>query len=499
MNRISIIVAILSFLSASTSWGQLRDWPYSRTSEELQGYYSHDAIQPYLQHSYVPAEGVQYEIISTDQNKGGKLRPLAFLTGGYQIDPDQEIPTVNLVGIDYYNELNPQWSIRGSYIAGASLFPSYFEEYATNRSIYPGLGFNRSQSELNFANQFMGQVKYSPTEHFSFELGNGKNFWGNGHRSLILSDLTSPYSYFKINTRVWKLQLTNLYSRLQNFTEDRLLGSTRTKYTASHALSFQATPNLNLTFFESVVWQATDSMSTRNFEFNYINPVIFYRPVEYYQGSADNVLLGLGFEWEPLQTASIYGQLVVDEFLLREVMDRNGWWGNKFAGQLGVHLKPFNPNGYSFRSEVNVARPFTYTHGSPVQSYTHLGQSLAHPLGTNFFEWVNILKYDNKAWRIEEQFNWAIFGRDFGGENFGGDIFRSYTNPAMQYGNQIGQGQRNEVLLNKFTVERKLGSSNARVFVSHMWRVQMSETNRDVNHFVLIGVRLNVTPPVSDF
>ncbi|MFZ6050911.1 hypothetical protein [Halocola ammonii] len=498
MNRISLIVAILSFFSVSKSWGQQLDWPYSRTTEELQTFDSHDAIQPYVQHSYKPVESQHYNT-RLENGKNSKLRPLAYLSGGYQIDPEQRIPAINLAGVEYYNQFNPQWSVRASYIAGFALFPNYFENYAESRNIFPGIGPNRSKSEMTFGNQFMGSVKYSPTEHFSFELGNGKNFWGSGHRSLILSDLTSPYPYFKINTRVWKLQLTNLYSRLQNFTEDKLLGDTRAKYTASHALSFQATPKLNFTLFESVVWQATDSMSTRNFEFNYINPVIFYRPVEYYQGSADNVLLGLGFEWQAIQTVSLYGQLVVDEFLLREVMDRNGWWGNKFAGQLGVFLTPSNPNGYSFRSEVNVARPFTYTHGSPIQSYTHLGQSLAHPLGTNFFEWINILEYESSDWHFEEQFNWAIFGRDVDGQNFGGDIFRSYTNPAMQYGNEIGQGQLNEVLLNKLTIERKVGNSKARVFLSHMWRVQVTDDLRDVNHFALIGVKINVTPPISDF
>jgi hypothetical protein len=498
MNRLSLIVAFL-LLSTSTSWSQVNDWPYSRTTEEAKDVFPHDPIQPYRLHSYKPVEGQVYEIQSVEEKKGGKLRPLAYLSGGYEIEPSQNYPTVNLAGIDYYNRFNPQWSLRASLVAGLAKFPAYFDAYANDRSIFPGLGFNRSENEASFAYQFVGNVKYSPTEHFSFELGNGKNFWGSGHRSLILSDLASPYPYFKITSRVWKLQLTNLYSRLQNFTEDRLLGNTRTKYTAAHALSFNVTSKLNLTFFESVVWQATDSLSTRNFEFNYLNPVIFYRPVEYYQGSADNVLLGLGFDWQPLQQVSLYGQLVVDEFLLREVMDRNGWWGNKFAGQLGVHVTPLNPNDLSFRSEVNLARPFTYTHGSPVQSYTHLGQSLAHPLGTNFFEWVNILKYDNKTWRIEEQFNWAVFGRDVGDENFGGDIFRSYTNPAMQYGNSIGQGQRNEVFLNKLTVERKLGKANARVFLSHMWRYQKTEQNGGTNHFALLGVKLNVTPPVSDF
>ena len=55
-----------------------------------------------------------------------------------------------------------------------------------------------------------------------------------------------------------------------------------------HLLSFNVTDWLNFSVFESIVWQGKDTLNNRGFDINYINPFVFYRPVEYNIGSADN-------------------------------------------------------------------------------------------------------------------------------------------------------------------------------------------------------------------
>ena len=45
------------------------------------------------------------------------------------------------------------------------------------------------------------------------------------------------------------------------------------------------------------------------------------------------------------------------------------------------------------QAEYNSARPFTYSHASLFTNYAHYRQPLAHPLGSNFKEFVFIGRY----------------------------------------------------------------------------------------------------------
>ena len=67
----------------------------------------------------------------------------------------------------------------------------------------------------------------------------------------------------------------------------------RKKWNVMHYLDWSVTDWLNIGFFETIIWQDEDSLGHRGLEFNYLNPVIFLRPVEYTVGSPDNVLMGL--------------------------------------------------------------------------------------------------------------------------------------------------------------------------------------------------------------
>ncbi len=199
-----------------------------------------------------------------------------------------------------------------------------------------------------------------------------------------------------------------------------------------------------LDFFESVVWQAGDSTYYRGFDPFYINPIQFYRPVEYSIGSSDNSLLGFDFSLKIKEKWILYSQFMLDEFLLREISAGDGWWANKFAIQVGLKaFEPFNSKGLFVRAEFNLARPFTFSHGSSKQNYAQLGEAIGHPLGSNFYEGllelnINIGKYG----RLENLFLAYIKGVDPEGENLGGDIFKSYTNPTNTYGNYITQGDQ---------------------------------------------------------
>ena len=89
------------------------------------------------------------------------------------------------------------------------------------------------------------------------------------------------------------------------------------KWNVMHYLDWSVTKWLNIGIFETIIWQNEDSLGVyRGFEFNYLNPVIFLRPVEFSVGSPDNVLMGITGKLTLFKNHILYGQLAIDEFKL---------------------------------------------------------------------------------------------------------------------------------------------------------------------------------------
>jgi len=178
-------------------------------------------------------------------------------------------------------------------------------------------------------------LTYTPSKFLDIQLGYGRNFLGDGYRSLLLSDGSSPYPYLKINTKFWKIKYTNTYMWMKDVRDGVTVdGTYATKYVANHFLSWNVSKRMNLGFFESVVWA---NQNNRGFDMNFINPIIFYRAVEFSSSSkSGNMLLGLTSKYKWNNQINLYGQLLIDEFSFNEVKAGNNSWKNKFAYQLGA-------------------------------------------------------------------------------------------------------------------------------------------------------------------
>ena len=127
----------------------------------------------------------------------------------------------------------------------------------------------------------------------------------------------------------------------------------------------------------------------RRFEPHYLLPLTSIRPTEYAQGSSDNALVGLEGKLRLGKTTNkqqrfLYGQLLLDELIVEEILGSTGWWGNKY-GMLGGICWTY-PRG-AWRAELSGVRPWTYSHYTPTSAYLH-GLDAPWPtrLGANFFE-----------------------------------------------------------------------------------------------------------------
>jgi hypothetical protein len=378
--------------------------------------------------------------------------------------------------------------------------PDYLMRWMDSTSIMPGVGKAHFTEGLGYhAHNFFGKLGYQAGKRVYLEAGRGKNFWGDGYRSLILSDNAAAYPYARLSLDIWKFRYNAMWAQTT-------FGSEK-KYFAMHGISMNATKRIQFSLFEMVTWQAVDSLSNRQLDFHYLNPILFYRPVEYAQGSADNVILGAGMKWRPTKKIQVYSQVVIDEFLLKEIKQQLGWWANKFGGQVGVRVFDLVP-GLNIQSELNAVRPFTYTHGSPLQSWGHNSQPLAHPWGANFWEWVNIAKYQKGLYTLTNKNIWGSFGRDGLdddgdgiGENWGGDIFRSYRKPYRQYGNKLLQGERSIIHFNEFSISRKFDKyPNLVVSATYLLRYEHKANVNFLDNYIFIGIQMDgFLKPVTDF
>jgi hypothetical protein len=176
-----------------------------------------------------------------------------------------------------------------------------------------------------------------------------------------------------------------------------------------------------------------------------LNPIIFYRYVESYIGSQDNAILGFDFRWLVGKKASIYSQFILDEFLTKYLFNGSKSWTNKYSFQLGgKYIDAFGVPNLDLQAEYNLVRPYTYSHKDGGRNYMHYGQSLAHPLGANFREYLGIVRYKISS-RLSAYgtIMMATQGKDPTNDpsiNFGGDITKSYESRNGDKGQKIGQG-----------------------------------------------------------
>ena len=320
--------------------------------------------------------------------------------------------------------------------------PLFVQERILNTRAIPGAGrYNSYKLTGVDYSDARGGVTFNAAKYIDFQFAYDKNFIGNGYRSLFLSDFGASYLFLKVNTKIWKFNYQNIFMELNpQFPQatrdgDVLLDK---KYAAIHHLSINATPWLNLGLFEAVIFGRKN-----HFDFTYLNPIIFLRTAEKQNNSPDNGLVGFDLKANIAHKAQVYGQLMLDELIIKELRAGNGWYGNKFGIQLGgKYIDLFKIKNLDLQAELNLVRPFTYSHYDSTDSYGHYNQPLAHPLGANFIEAIGIIRYQPlpKLTTSARLILWKQ-GVDTGNANYGSNIFKRYTTrSAGDYGYRLPSG-----------------------------------------------------------
>lgn len=390
-------------------------------------------------------------------------------------------------------------------------FADYYNQYAIsirpsggNPAVIPGIGIAKEfkTDAFDFPSAD-ANLTYSPNQFINLQLGYGRNFLGDGYRSLLQSDGTSPYPYFKINTTFWKIKYTNTYMWLKDLREEVTTDRAyATKYMANHYLSWNISNRFNLGVFESVVWTTSND---RGFDMNFVNPIVFYRTVEFNSSSrAGNALLGLTGKYKWNNEVNFYGQFLIDEFSVDAVKERNKSWKNKFGYQFGAkYYDAFGIDNLLLQAEYNIVRPYVYSHSDPITNYAHNNQSMGHQWGGNFKEFIFVARYFKGRYFADAKVTVGKRGLDFNTEdddyNYGGNIYLDYEeNRPYDTGVKVGQGNTTKVFIGDIQVGYLINpSTNLKVFANVIYRnfdptAETTNTFKQNSTWFTIGVRADL-------
>ncbi len=386
------------------------------------------------------------------------VSPVLYLSGGKDNRLDDAL-TINTRGVEIRGMIDRKIGFYTFLGENQSILPLYVSEQLSGNPVVPHEGFWKDfkKSGVDFF-QTRAYIDFNLSKHIYMQFGNDRTFIGNGYRSLIFSDYSPPNLFLRSNLKVWKINYLFQINRMAadvRGTSGGLQSGRRypEKFMAFHHASINIGKKFNLGVFESVVFSPKDSLNNNTFDLSYLNPVIFYRSIEQQFGSSDNALLGLDFKWLATKGISVYGQAVLDEFVLNEIKSGDGWWANKFALQGGIkYIDALGVPNLDMQVEANVVRPYTYSHGTQYGSYSNYRQSLAHPLGANFNEWIAIVRYQPipKLNLVAKVINVKI-GRDGVDENWGSDLLKDNGTREQERNNKIAQGTTNTILFLDFT------------------------------------------------
>ncbi|WP_439152333.1 gliding motility protein RemB [Winogradskyella sp.] len=478
---------------------------YARFDDEMNaiGTNSHTAAKPFIYNDVSKYYNIKAEIesLAKDTNSwfGRKLYnehlvevqgkdywftvdPILDLQAGADSEGDDGTWN-NTRGVFIQAGLGKRFNLTASVYESQGRFADYFNEFAESLkafgpdpAIIPGRGIAKRFKDNSYDYPVAeAYLSYTPADFLNIQFGHGKNFIGDGYRSLFQSDVASPHPFLKLNASFWKIKYTSTWMWLKDVRPEVTVdGAFFTKYMANHYLSWNVSKRLNIGLFESVIWADSNG---RGFDINYLNPIIFFRAIEFQTGQdAGNAILGLSGKYKWNNKVNIYGQFILDEFSLSDVTGGDKSWKNKFGFQLGAkYFNAFEVDNLLLQAEYNQVRPYTYSHNSIVLNYAHFNQPMAHLWGSNFRELVLIGRYNYKRWFADAKFIIGQRGFDFNTPddpfNYGGNIYADEDNRIGDTGIKIGQGNKT----NSFMTEIKAGyllnpTTNLKLFTNIIYR-----------------------------
>lgn len=409
---------------------------------------------------------------------------------------------INTRGYQFGGSIGTKFTFYTSGFENSAVFPAYYDNLVNKFDFVPGQAYDRNSGLLHAKDYSYSTayISYTPVKQLNFTLGEDKTFIGDGYRSLLLSDYAANYPLLRVTANLGKVQYMMMWAYLE---EHRIVpfdnfGSNRRKWAAFHYLDWNISNRVSLGFFNALIAQEADDNGVRHsFDVNYINPILFSKSLGP-SSQPDNVLVGFTGKYKVFDKSAIYGQLLLDRFNAGDFFSGKTTT-NTNGVQLGIRgadilaVKDLN---YLF--EFNTVKPYTYTSGQVITNYTHYTQPLGDPLGANFREFIGIINYSIGRFDLMGQVNYAKYGLDAAGTNFGKDVTLPFT--AASAPTSVGQGITTNLYYAEGTVSFLINPKyNLRLEAGALYRDESNTLGAKKTTMLTFGLRSTFRNLYHDF
>ncbi len=410
-------------------------------------------------------------------------------------------PSNNTRGYEVTGSLGNKFYFETDIYETQARYSGYVDSFIRGHFVIPGgLGGHKNPGDgagFDFSASKASLI-YLPSKHVMFNLGYGKNFIGDGYRSLLLSDWAFNYPYFRTAVTFGKFQYNVMWSQ---YISDRQkiynnnLGYYR-KWSQTFLVNYQATKRFSISVFETVQWPDQDSMRRKDISPWVASPVIFLHGDKSPNGVPNNVITGLNLKYRVAARTDIYGQVVYNNKTFSDSLK------NRYGIQAGVRSgDAFGVKNLNVILEANFVKPYSYATNLLNTNYAHNNEPLAHPFGANFREGIFVADYTFKKWYFRAESFIAEYGADStGSDNYGHNIFKPVNTQSVTGDMRIGQGLKTTI----FYADAKLAyiinpASNLRIEGGFTFRNEKSSQFSFRDRMVYIGVRMSFRKVAFDF
>ena len=379
-------------------------------------------------------------------------------------------------------------------------FPGYVDSFIRKTHVVPqlnrfknvgdGAGFDFSYSSA--------RVVYMPSVHFLFDLGYGKNFIGDGYRSMVLSDWSFNYPYLRATAQWGQLQYSAMWSNYISKvdpTQNNTLGYQR-KWGQTYLLDWKASKRFTIGVFETVIWPDQDSLRRKDMSWSIASPVIFLHGHKSPSGVSNNSITGLNAKYKLWKGTFLYSQLAV------QGLASGNSWKNRYALQAGIRSgNVFAIPNLNLLTEFNLVRPYMYAGESDFVNVTHFSQPMADPLGANFKEGIVVADYSYRNWWFRVEGIVAKYGADSNAHvNYGHDVFKPITTRTAEDNVKTGQGVSTNYLFADIKVAYIINAkTNLRLETGFTYRKDSNHLRVFNDQVFYIGIRSSFRNLFYDF
>ncbi|HWB25183.1 MAG TPA: hypothetical protein VG738_06875 [Chitinophagaceae bacterium] len=411
-------------------------------------------------------------------------------------------PSMDTRGFELHGNVSNKFFFETNFYENQGKFGGYIDSFVRANHIIPGqdnFKNNGDGSGFDFSSS-SAKITYIPSSHLLFDLGYGKNFIGDGYRSLLLSDWSINYPYFRTSLTFNNFQYSVMWSEYISSidrTQNNKLGYFR-KWSQTYLIDWKATPILTLSLFESVIWPDATHTPYRDKDVSpsLISPVIFLHGSKSPSGIENNDIVGFNAKVKIYDRSYAYGQAVVNE------LGKSSSWSNRTGFQVGIRSNDvFEIRGLNVLGEFNTVRPYTYAGSSQDVSYTNANQPLAHPLGANFKELLLVATYSYNRWWLRAEGFLANYGLDSGASDYGHNVFIPLPSQSPVTGNvTTGQGVPTKIQYADIKAAYILNpQSNLRIEAGATYRHEFNDFSNYKDFIFYIGIRMTFRSLLYDF